>query len=611
MSEDPDDPRPAWLWVVVLLGWALPALSVVVGHGWLLARVLQAPSAADVAWGSAPATLTWLAMGLWALAVWWGVRWRRLSAVVVVYVCVLWALLNWPLQEGIAWTGSPVRWSLAVWTMELEGITYAETLLKVQVGSIVGATVVAGLLAIVGPFRRRAWLPLIGALGLGATSYQGAFGGRVPDYLAMDPLLYTAKSRAGWDHLGAVVWGRPVPAGMALQGVGGERWNVVYVFMESVGSNAVTPSRPELGTTPFLSELAARSLFVPNMLVSMTSTYKAHLAGLCGVDPWFIGDRELSDDPYPFTCLPAALRERGYETAYFTSSGREMLWWDLLVRNLGFDTYLGWEDFRDAYGERWIERWEDANSWAYEDDILLRPSRDWHERHLGVPFVVGYMATTPHYEYLAPTRYGRHRFSVNDEYNRYLNSVHYLDNFLRNLFEQYEDLGLLDRTVFVLVGDHGEAFGEHLPLQHNAVPYDEVVRVPAWIVAPGHFAGGQVVTGLASQLDLAPTVYDLLGLRYDAATSDGLSLVKAERHEGVGVACLYMMSCAAWFEGNLKYVHHFGERPDELFDVVADPAERRDVVAERPEDAARMRQRVLGWYMHADPGREPGPLANW
>src|SRR4029077_15419001 len=103
-------------------------------------------------------------------------------------------------------------------------------------------------------------------------------------------------------------------------------------------------------------------------------------------------------------------------------------------------------------------------------DIQLAPSKAWLEAHPGRPLFVTYLTVTPHIPYYAPGRYGTLRFSEDDAYNRYLNSVRYEDFFLRELIAQYATLGLYEDTVFIVLGDHGEGFGEHGRFTHDDVP---------------------------------------------------------------------------------------------------------------------------------------------
>ena len=65
--------------------------------------------------------------------------------------------------------------------------------------------------------------------------------------------------------------------------------------------------------------------------------------------------------------------------------------------------------------------------------------------------------------------------------------MRYLDFFVRNVMNQYKELGLYDDTIFVIYGDHGEGFGEHDLYQHDNTIYQEGLKVPFIIHAPGRF----------------------------------------------------------------------------------------------------------------------------
>ncbi|MDX1429750.1 MAG: sulfatase-like hydrolase/transferase, partial [Rhodothermales bacterium] len=164
----------------------------------------------------------------------------------------------------------------------------------------------------------------------------------------------------------------------------------------------------------------------------------------------------------------------------------------------------------------------------------------------------------------------------------------YLDHQIGRLFDQLEARGILDETVVVIVGDHGEAFGEHGLRFHSAVPYDEVLKVPAVIFAPGRIAPGSRATGLRQQTDLLPTVAEVMGARVEGGRLPGVSLLS----EVPDSRTLYH---AGWIEnqsmavrrGSRKFVYHFGRRPIEVFDTERDPLETSPEELESQSAAAR------------------------
>ena len=94
--------------------------------------------------------------------------------------------------------------------------------------------------------------------------------------------------------------------------------------------------------------------------------------------------------------------------------------------------------------------------------------------------------------------------------NRYINSVHHLDSQYKRVFDYLKDKKLLDSTIVILVGDHGEEFMEHGFWGHNSTFVDEQVRTPLVIYAPKNAA--KVIDRLTSHSDIVPTIMPMLGV---------------------------------------------------------------------------------------------------
>jgi arylsulfatase A-like enzyme len=292
----------------------------------------------------------------------------------------------------------------------------------------------------------------------------------------------------------------------------------------------------------------------------------------------------------PARCLPAMLADRGYATGFFQSATEGFEKRRALVANMGYRDFVPLESM-DATG------FERVNYFGYEDDLMLEPSRRWLLLHRGGPTFATYLTVTTHHPYDAPDRYGSLPLAADDSLNGYLNGVRYLDRFLSKLFEQYHDLGLIERTIFVIVGDHGEGFGEHARWGHDTVIYEEGIRVPLLIHDPRRVVpGGERIDGIRSHLDVLPTVVDLLGFQLAEATYEGRSLLESVSSDReLRVSCWSPDACVALISGNFKAIHHFGARPDELFDLAVDPTESADLAARLPRRVARMVRGSRAW----------------
>jgi len=370
-----------------------------------------------------------------------------------------------------------------------------------------------------------------------------------------------------------------------------ETRNIVLIHLESTRARSVTSYDESLATTPFLDELAGSGLLVERAYTPVPHTSKASVSVNCGIFPHLVQPTTESEpDGIPVPCLADLLQDRGYATVLFQSSTKDFENFEGLVKNFGYEEYYPLESMD-------TEGFERSNYFGYEDDIMLEPSEEWLREHRNEPFVAEYLTGTGHHDYQPPSRYGHRDFSEDELVNRYLNSIRYLDFFVKNLIDQYKGLGLYENTIFVIYGDHGEGFGEHGRFQHDDVVWEEGLRVPLIIHAPGWFGNGERVRGLSNHTDVLPTVLDMLGYEVKNGEYPGYSLLRPlPEDRALTFGCFHEEQCLARIEGSEKYIHHYGNQPDELFDLAQDPAEWRNLAAgERPEEINERREELLRW----------------
>ena len=97
-----------------------------------------------------------------------------------------------------------------------------------------------------------------------------------------------------------------------------------------------------------------------------------------------------------------------------------------------------------------------------------------------------------------------------EPFDRYIAELGLVDKEIQRLWRALEKLKLDARTALVISSDHGEAFGEHRTWKHAVSVYDELLRVPLFLLLPG--AAPRAIDAPVSLLDLGPTVLDLMGL---------------------------------------------------------------------------------------------------
>lgn len=373
--------------------------------------------------------------------------------------------------------------------------------------------------------------------------------------------------------------------------------NVVVLILESTRAravtpyNALTPGSDGKAITPYLDELADESLMAEQAYAVVPHTSKALVPIFCGIEPRLnMPISEAVPNGIPARCLPDLLGDHGYDSVFFQSATKVFENRPQLVENFGFDEFFPLETM-DKSG------FAKANYFGREDNVMLKPSRDWLKKRAGDsdPFVAAYLTLTPHHQYLAPKTYGRHDYVDDKMKNRYLNAVHYVDQFTKRLIEQYKELGLYEDTVFVIVGDHGEGFEEHGRTQHDNVIWQEGLRVPMFVHNPDKVDdGARRVEKPVSHRDILPTVADILGYDIARANYPGKSLPEVDEVRPMMSHCWYERRCMARIVGDEKYIHHFNNRSEQFFDLSKDPLEETNLAGRR-SNLERWRKRLSEW----------------
>jgi hypothetical protein len=370
--------------------------------------------------------------------------------------------------------------------------------------------------------------------------------------------------------------------------------NIALILLESTRADVVTPYAPEewRGLTPNLGKLAAEGWVFDQAYTSVSHTSKALVNILCGVFPRLeIPIYETLEGNLPLPCLPKLLETGGYRSAFLQAALGTFENRPGLVRNFGFSTAAFFETIRRP-------GFESVGYLGVDDFALLDPALSWMSRGGPEPFFLTLLSLGPHDPYQVPGQPMPKR--GDDLLPHYLEAIRHQDRFLGELVAGMEQAGLLDNTVLIILGDHGEAFGEHQRMQHDTVPYEEVTHVPLVLWAPPRLGEPRRVGGLRHQSDLLPTILELAGLEWQGRLP-GKSLLSSDGHDAVMSSCWYTDYCISLREGDRKVIYHFGLRPTEVFDLALDPDERRNLAESlAPEELEALENRLLAAKLGVD-----------
>jgi arylsulfatase A-like enzyme len=208
----------------------------------------------------------------------------------------------------------------------------------------------------------------------------------------------------------------------------------------------------------------------------------------------------------------------------------------------------------------------------------------------------------------------------------YDGEIRFMDErMMQPLLQRLEESGLLNNSIIVFTSDHGEEFKEHGRVRHEQV-YDECLHVPLMFYLPEKLSGKFKRGEIASQvrlLDVMPTLLDLLDIESPTHVMQGRSLVPVFKDEEKGDRDVYATRIISSNRGrpyvrnyalrhgghklirNVNYKHRL-DIPWELYNLISDPGEMRNTMAEQPRLAERFRKALFRIVSQNKKTRETG-----
>jgi len=311
----------------------------------------------------------------------------------------------------------------------------------------------------------------------------------------------------GSDAGGASVWA--VPRIYASQHTTEpELWNVVLISLDTLAADHMSIYGYSRETMPRLTELLARRGTVfENAITTFPRTDRAHLSLFTSLYPSALPHRpDYLAPEAPVRTLAEALRDAGFDTAAVTEDG-------LVAGARGF--WFGFDHFteRHTVGGKASETFADGIHWL----------RKFQQRRFFL-FLHTYEVHGPYhvpreYEGLfreldpgqLPANRPRQPQKIAERYDDYDRMIRETDDIVAVFLEELERLGLAQRTLVILLSDHGESYKEHGALGHGYTGHREELHVPLILRGPGIPAERRVETNV-SLVDVAPTLLQILGL---------------------------------------------------------------------------------------------------
>ncbi|MEK7240687.1 MAG: sulfatase-like hydrolase/transferase [Gemmatimonadota bacterium] len=377
---------------------------------------------------------------------------------------------------------------------------------------------------------------------------------------------------------------------------GARRRHVVFFVLESVGSGQLLRGgRPDPVVTPNLARLAEDALIFPEIYGVYPATTRAHVPIMTGgrAITWgSVGD-ELTL-PLRAPTLVSAFRDAGYRTGLFAAPDLRFGYLAEYYRTMPWDTVVHYQDGTPA-----LDASQEITSWGANEDAMRPLVTQWLDRagRGDQPFFVEFQTIASHHPY---GTWGNDRGPSDgeDDASRYANSLHYVDAAIGRLLDDLDKRGLLDETLIVVTGDHGEAFADlHTDnWVHRNRLYEENIRNFMMVAAPGLGGGGAVSRRLGQHGDVMPTMLSLLGIPSPPVPGQDLTAPTYTSR----IAYFHKDSRPAQFglrDGRWKYIAHLDGRQPELYDLTTDATEQKNVAPRNLERVRTYRDLAADWYV--------------
>ncbi len=302
--------------------------------------------------------------------------------------------------------------------------------------------------------------------------------------------------------------------------------NIVFILVEGLGKAFSGPNAYLGSFTPFLDDLAGKSLYWGNFLASQGRTFAALPSILASLPFADKGFNDLGQRMPKHLSLMSILKHNGYRTKFYFGGDLAFDNERLFLQRQGADVLVGIDDYDKQYAK------SPGTSWGYPDGELMRKSLDMDRRDSQQPYISFVQTMSMHTSYSIPdqekyirlfeermnqmgfdeAQKERHR-----TYKKIYSTILYTDEALRFFFERYAKLPAYSNTLFIITGDH------RLPEIPMSTKIDRF-HVPLIIFSP-MLKRTAHIESISSHLDITPSLLAFLKKNYHLDTPSTVSWV--------------------------------------------------------------------------------------
>jgi arylsulfatase A-like enzyme/Flp pilus assembly protein TadD len=353
--------------------------------------------------------------------------------------------------------------------------------------------------------------------------------------------------------------------------------NIVLITIDTLRADHLHCYGNKIIQTPNIDSLAKNGVLFERAVTQAPLTQPSHASIFTGKNPNVHGVRDTGG----FVLRPSSvtmatiLHNQGWDTAGFIGS-------TVLKSSFGFNQ--GFAIYDDQMPRSNKEAGY-ARAASRPAKVVVDHAIAWLKTRSTQPFFVWLHFYDPHEPYNPPEQFRRKY--PGDLYD---GEIAFTDQQLGRFLDAVKKKSPVDKTMIVVLADHGEGLGQHGEYNHGIFLYDSTIRIP-WIMAGPGVPAGVRVEQQAREIDVLPTILALLGEKPSNAIQ-GTSMVPA--FSGKPVPAIYSYEETLFPKINLGWsplrgVHtahwmYVRAPKPELYDLDQDPGELKNVIGAHPRE---------------------------
>jgi len=364
---------------------------------------------------------------------------------------------------------------------------------------------------------------------------------------------------------------------------GDKAFNVILITLDTTRADRLGCYGFSRVETPTIDGFAARGIKFENCIAQTPLTLPSHSSLFTGTLPFFHGVRDNGGFilPEELTTLAEVFKSSGYATSAFIGAYVLESKWGL---SQGFDTYF------DRFDLSKFEKISLGSVQRPANEVLDEALR-WLGENKDSKFFSWIHLYDPHTPYEPPPP-----FAEKYPQSPYVGEIAFVDSELSRLGRFLDENNLIENSLLVIAGDHGESLGEHGESSHGFFIYQEAIHVPLIFVTPFSRFKGLSAPAVVSLIDIMPTVLEMTGLPVPKEVQ-GESLVPFFfRPEDDPERYAYSETYYPRFHYGWSELRSFQDKrhkliiapQKELYDLAADADEMRDLAAVETGVVARL-----------------------